>query len=44
VLAALLLGKRLRELVTSDQPFPEQDFAEPIATGCCGRHWVPWYP
>ena len=38
VLAVLLLRKRLRELLARDQAFAEEDFAEPITTGCCRRH------
>ena len=31
-------GKALRKLLARDQAFTEEDFAEPIATGRCGRH------
>ena len=38
VLAVLLLRQRLRELLARDEAFTEEDFAEPITTGCCRRH------
>ena len=44
VLGVLLLREGLPELLSGNQAFTEQDFTEPIASGSCGRHWVPRYP
>ena len=39
VLARLLLGESLRQLLPRDQPLAEQNLTEPVGASCgCGRH------